>query len=235
MEEFNISEFIKYYFSQIVIVIIFIIFGLLGCWYYTDNIQVAEYKSQTSLVLTSGTDKITQNDITVNKNLVSTYREIIKSRRILSPVIENLQLDLTTEELSKKIAVTSTNDTEIIVITVTDTDSAKARDIANEIAKVFQKDIANIIPIDNISLVDEAVEASEPYNVNVLKQYIIGVGAGFLIGSMIITIMFYFDDSIKRPEDIEEKVGLSVLSTVPKYKNKKKSKRTYRVFVCIRN
>lgn len=225
MEEFNISEFIKYYFSQIVIVIIFIIFGLLGCWYYTDNIQVAEYKSQTSLVLTSGTDKITQNDITVNKNLVSTYREIIKSRRILSPVIENLQLDLTTEELSKKIAVTSTNDTEIIVITVTDTDSAKARDIANEIAKVFQKDIANIIPIDNISLVDEAVEASEPYNVNVLKQYIIGVGAGFLIGSMIITIMFYFDDSIKRPEDIEEKVGLSVLSTVPKYKNKKKSKR----------
>ena len=225
MEEFNISEFIKYYFSQIVIIIIFIIFGLLGCWYYTDNIQVAEYKSQTSLVLTSGTDKITQNDITVNKNLVSTYREIIKSRRILSPVIENLQLDLTTEELSKKIAVTSTNDTEIIVITVTDTDSIKARDIANEIAKVFQKDIANIIPIDNISLVDEAVEASEPYNVNVLKQYIIGVGAGFLIGSMIITIMFYFADSIKRPEDIEEKVGLSVLSTVPKYKNKKKSKR----------
>ncbi|MCI5966825.1 MAG: Wzz/FepE/Etk N-terminal domain-containing protein [Tenericutes bacterium] len=225
MEEFNISEFIKYYFSQIAIVIIFIIFGLLGCWYYTDNIQVAEYKSQTSLVLTSGTDKITQNDITVNKNLVSTYREIIKSRRILSPVIENLQLDLTTEELSKKIAVTSTNDTEIIVITVTDTDSIKARDIANEIAKVFQKDIANIIPIDNISLVDEAVEANEPYNVNVLKQYIIGVGAGFLIGSMIITIMFYFDDSIKRPEDIEEKVGLSVLSTVPKYKNKNKSKR----------
>lgn len=225
MEEFNISEFIKYYFSQIAIVIIFIIFGLLGCWYYTDNIQVAEYKSQTSLVLTSGTDKITQNDITVNKNLVSTYREIIKSRRILSPVIENLQLDLTTEELSKKIAVTSTNDTEIIVITVTDTDSIKARDIANEIAKVFQKDIANIIPIDNISLVDEAVEASKPYNVNVLKQYIIGVGAGFLIGSMIITIMFYFDDSIKRPEDIEEKVGLSVLSTVPKYKNKNKSKR----------
>ena len=224
MEEFNISEFIKYYFSQIVIIIIFIIFGLLGCWYYTDNIQVAEYKSQTSLVLTSGTDKITQNDITVNKNLVSTYREIIKSRRILSPVIENLQLDLTTEELSKKIAVTSTNDTEIIVITVTDTDSIKARDIANEIAKVFQKDIANIIPIDNISLVDEAVEASEPYNVNVLKQYIIGVGAGFLIGSMIITIMFYFDDSIKRPEDIEEKVGLSVLSTVPKYKGKKKRK-----------
>lgn len=225
MEEFNISEFIKYYFSLIVIVILFIILGAVGSWYYTDNVQVAKYKSQTSLVLTSGTDKITQNDITVNKNLVSTYREIIKSRRILSPVIENLQLDLTTEELSEKIAVTSTNDTEIIVITVTDVNNIKARDIANEIAKVFQNDIANIIPIDNISLVDEAVETTKPYNVNVLKQYIIGIGAGFLIGSMIITIKFYFDDSIKKPEDIEEKVGLSVLSTVPKYKSKKSNKK----------
>ena len=224
MEEFNISEFIKYYFSQIIFVVFVIIFGALACWYYTDNIQVAQYKSQTSLVLTS-TGEITQSDISVNKNLVSTYREIIKSRRILMPVIQNLGLELEPEELSEKVNVTSTNDTEIIVITVTDTDSSKACDIANEIANVFQKDIGNMIPIDNISLVDEAVEAKVPYNVNVLKQYIIGCGAGFLIGSMLVVIMFYFDDSIKKAEDIEEKVGLSVLSTVPKYKNKKKKRR----------
>lgn len=224
MEEFNISEYAKYYFSQIFIVIIFTVLGFLCCEYYTDNLQVAQYKSQTSLVLTSSTGEITQNDITVNKNLVSTYREIIKSRRILTPVIENMNLDLTTEELSEKISVTSTSDTEIIVITVTDTDSIKARDIANEVAKVFKEDIGNIIPIDNISLVDEAIEATEPYNVNALKQYIIGTVAGFLIGSIIITITFYFDDSIKKPEDIEEKIGLSVLSTVTKYKKKKKKK-----------
>lgn len=224
MEEFNISEFIKYYFSQIIIVIFLIIFGILACWYYTDNIQIAKYKSQTSLVLTS-TGEITQSDISVNKNLVSTYREIIKSRRILNPVIKNLQLDLEPEELSDKVNVTSTNDTEIIVITVVDEDSKKATDIANEIAKVFQEDIGNMIPIDNISLVDEAVEAKKPYNVNVIKQYIIGGGSGFLLGSMIVTVMFYFDDSIKKPEDIEEKVGLNMLSAIPKYKNKKKKRK----------
>lgn len=223
MEEFNISEFIKYYFSKLIIVIFFTIIGVVCCWYYTENIQVARYKSQTSLVLTS-TGEITQSDISVNKNLVSTYREIIKSRRILNPVIQNLELDLTIDELSKQINISSTNDTEIIVITVTDTDNIKACNIANEIATVFQNDIANIIPIDNISLVDEAIVNNEPYNINILKQYIIGIGAGFLIGSMIVTVMFYFDDSIKKVEDIEEKVGLSVLSTVPKYKNKKKRK-----------
>lgn len=227
MEEFNISEFIKYYFSLIVIVILFIILGAVGSWYYTDYIQVPMYKSQTSLVLTragDSTGSITQNDISLNKNLVATYREIIKSRRILSNVISNLNLDITEKELSNKVSVTSSNDTELIVISVVDKDSKLARDIANEIAKVFKEEITTIYNIENISIVDVAIKAKDAYNVNPLKQYVIGVGSGFLIGSLIITVMFYFDDSIKKPEDIEEKVGLSVLSTVPKYKGKKKRK-----------
>ncbi|MBD9105497.1 hypothetical protein EGW03_03385 [bacterium] len=227
MEEFNISEFIKYYFSLIVIVILFIILGAVGSWYYTDYIQVPMYKSQTSLVLTragDSTGSITQNDISLNKNLVATYREIIKSRRILSNVISNLNLDITEKELSDKVSVTSSNDTELIVISVVDKDSKLARNIANEIAKVFKEEITTIYNIENISIVDVAIKAKDAYNVNPLKQYVIGVGSGFLIGSLIITVMFYFDDSIKKPEDIEEKVGLSVLSTVPKYKGKKKRK-----------
>ena len=185
------------------------------------------YKSQTSLVLTragDSTGSITQNDISLNKNLVATYREIIKSRRILSNVISNLNLDITEKELSDKVSVTSSNDTELIVISVVDKDSKLARDIANEIAKVFKEEITTIYNIENISIVDVAIKAKDAYNVNPLKQYVIGVGSGFLIGSLIITVMFYFDDSIKKPEDIEEKVGLSVLSTVPKYKGKKKRK-----------
>ncbi len=227
MEEFNISEFIKYYFSLIVIVILFIILGAVGSWYYTDYIQVPMYKSQTSLVLTragDSTGSITQNDISLNKNLVATYREIIKSRRILSNVISNLNLDITEKELSDKVSVTSSNDTELIVISVVDKDSKLARNIANEIAKVFKEEITTIYNIENISIVDVAIKAKDAYNVNPLKQYVIGVGSGFLMGSLIITVMFYFDDSIKKPEDIEEKIGLSVLSTVPKYKGKKKRK-----------
>ncbi len=226
MEEFNISEFIKYYFSKIIIVILFVLIGTVASIYYTENVQVPMYKSQTSLVLTrssnSSSTSSLQNDISLNKNLVSTYREIIKSRRILSKVIENLSLDMTEKELGSRINVTSANDTELIIISVIDESGRISRNIANEIAKVFKEEITSIYNIENISIVDEAVLAKEPYNVNVPKQYVIGIGAGFLLASMIITICFYFDDSIKKPEDIEEKIGLSVLATVPKYRGKKK-------------
>lgn len=224
MEEFNISEFIKYYISYIFVVILLMAVAGLICWYYTSNVQVPFYQSQTSLVLTrsSESNMITSSDISLNKNLVSTYREIIKSRRILSRVIENLDLDITEAELSDSINVSSANETELIIISVTNKNKTRAYRIANEIAEVFKEEITEIYKIENISIVDKAVEAENAYNIKPLKQYTIFIGAGFLIGTLIITIHFYFDNSIKKAEDIEEKIGLSVLSTVPKYKKKKK-------------
>ena len=222
MEEFDITEFLKYYASKFVIVALSILVGVLATWYYTAKIQVAMYKSETSIVLANQNTDITISDVSLNKNLLPTYREIIKSRTILEKTIVNLKLDLTVEELNKKINVKSSNDAEIIVVSVKDEDSKVAKRIANEIAKIFESEITKYYPIENVSILDEAVVADEPYNVNVLKQYIIGFGLGFLIGSGIVAIIFYFDDTIKTSEDIENKIVLSVLSTVPRYKPKKK-------------
>ena len=113
----------------------------------------------------------------------------------------------------------------LIVITVSDESSRVARDIANEIATVFKEEIVTIYDIENVSIVDRAIKEEEPYNIHTAKQYLIGTGAGFLLGSLIVTVMFYFDDSVKTIEDIEQKVELSVLTTVPKYRGKKKQGR----------
>lgn len=227
MEEINITELLKYYLSKLAIVIAFIIVGIIGSWYYTAKMQVPMYKSETSLVLTranNGTGTISQTDISLNKSLVSTYREIIKSRRILSKVIENLKLDYTEAELKSKIGVASANDTELIVISVKDEDAKIAKLIADEIAEVFKKEITNIYSIENISIVDKAVKSEKPYNINKVKQYLMGFGIGLVLGSGLVVMMFYFDDTIKSSDDIETKLGLSVLSSVPKYKKGKGKK-----------
>ena len=223
MEEFDISEFLKYYLSKISIVVVAILIGVIISWYYTACIQVPLYKSETSLVLTRSNNNttITQNDISLNKNLVSTYREIIKSRRILTKVINNLGLDLNEVGLKKKISVTSANDTELIVISVKDEDAKLAKDIANEIASIFKTEITSIYNIENISIVDRAIQAPEPYNISILKQYLIGFFLGFMVGSGIVVLIFYFDDTVKSQEDIENKIGVSVLASVPKYKTKR--------------
>jgi len=225
MGEFNILEFLKYYWSKIIFVILFILIGIIGSYVYTFSAQIPIYQSSTSLVLTksdSNNTTITQNDITLNKNLVSTYRQIIKSRRILEKVINRMHLDIDYETLSERVEVSSIDNTELIVISVYNENNVLAKNIADEIAQVFKEEIVEIYSIENISIIDEALVSEEPYNVHVLKQFIIGAGLGFLLSSAIIVFFFYIDDTIKTEEDIETKLELSVLGSVPKYTKKKK-------------
>lgn len=225
MGELDLFEFIEYYTSKILFVLLFVVIGFIGSYVFTFSTQIPIYESKTSLVLTQNentSSTITQNDINLNKNLVPTYREIIKSRRILESVISNIDLDISYEDLSKQVEVSNVPNTELIVISVYNEDNKLAKTIADEIASVFKREIVDIYSIENVSIIDKALVSTKPYNVHVLKQFAIGCGLGFLISSAIIAIFFYFDDTIKTEEDIENKIGLPVLGSVPKYTKKKK-------------
>lgn len=229
MEEINLKELLSYFISKIWIV--FITFGLLVMFSVANTkfIKVPLYNSSTTIVLTINNENelntsITQNDITINQKLVATYRQIIKSRRVLDKVIENLELDMEASTLSKKVSVTNETDTELLKITVSDEDPELAAMIADEIAKVFSEDIVDIYNIKNVSIIDKALEAENPYNIKLVKDAIIFGMLGIVLGLGIIFIMFYFDTTIKNSEEIEEKIGLPVLGVVPAIDNGKKLK-----------
>ena len=65
---------------------------------------------------------LTQQDMQTSLSLTKDYAELIKSRTVTEGVIAQLNLDLTHEELLKKMAVDSATDTRILSITVTDAD-----------------------------------------------------------------------------------------------------------------
>lgn len=223
MESFDISEFLKYYSSKILYVCLFTLIGLLISLVYTCKLQVPVFESKTSIVLVNNSEEtgtITQSDITINKSLVSTYGEIIQSKLVLNEVIDELSLDMSYETLKRNVNVSSVNNTEILNISVYNEDAVLAKDIANKIAEVFESEITEIYNIENISVIDQAVEAEEPYNIHPAKQFVIGTGLGFILSSLVIVIAFYFDDTIKNEEDIEREIKVPVLGCVPKYSNK---------------
>lgn len=222
MEEINLKDLFSYFISKSFIVIITLAVAILVSTIYGEFIKVPMYRSYTTIVLTrSGdTDKndssITQNDILLNQKLVATYREIIKSRRVLGQVIENLELDMEVSELSQNISVTNEEDTELIKISVSSVNKEDAKNIANEIAKVFSNEIVDIYNIKNVSIIDTAIEAKTPYNINFVKETVIAALLGVVLGVAIIFVMFYFDTTIKNPEEIQTKIGLPLLGVVPK-------------------
>lgn len=223
MEEINLKELFEYFVSKLPIIVIAALLTTLVGIAYGLWIQKPMYNSYTTIVLTrtdndstttDGTG-ITQSDILLNQNLVSTYREIIKSKRILNQVINNLDLNISTDELEKNISVTSEKDTEVIKISVNSSNPTDAKDIANEIERVFSNEIISIYNIKNITIIDYAEEDATPYNINVPKQIILAFLIGFILACAVIFVTFYFDTTIKSSEEIENKLGLPVLGVVP--------------------
>lgn len=217
MEEIDIFDFFRYYLSKIFIIFVFLFFVLLIGNIYTTKIKVPLYKSDTTVILVSETEQqYTQTDLNLNKNLVTTYSNIVKSKRVLNKVISNLKLDYTYSELSSMVKVSNVDDTEIIRISVLSPDKENSSKIANAIVPIFSDEVSRIYGIENVSVLDEAAGSGKLSNINLIKDNIIYFLIAIFIGSAVIFTMYYFDTSVKSTEMIEEKLGLTVIGIVPK-------------------
>jgi len=222
MEELDLQELLRYYLRKLPIILGVLILTIVAGYLYIKSFQVPLYHGTTTIILIQkqdeGTNDITQSELTISEKLVSTYTEIIKSRRVLSPVIQTLNLDMTTDELKNKISVSSVNDTSIIKITVSDENNYLAVSIANNLATVFKEEISKIYNLENISTIDEAIAEKTPYNVNVTKQLIVYSLISVVLTCVVIFVMFYFDDNIKSKKEVESKLNLPVLGEIPMVK-----------------
>ncbi len=218
MEEIDLKELLEFFKGKLgMLAIITISVCLLGC-IYGLFIQKPMYKSYTTVILggneSASSAGITQSDIALNKNLVDTYAEIVKSRRVLDQVISELRLDIDYEELHEMINVTALNNTEIIKITVNDRDAIKAKNIANVTANYFASEVVDLYNLNNVNILDKAIESEKPYNISVSKQLIIYFAVGLVLGAGILFIIFYFDRTIKSVEQVEQKIKLPILGSV---------------------
>lgn len=219
MEEIDIRELLNYFKKKMgLFITIFALACLIGCG-YSFFFQKPMYSSYTKVIL-SGENTITQNDVVLNKNLVDTYAEVVKSRRVLSQVIKKLDLDLTYEELMNEISVTSVSNTEIIQINVSDKEPEMAANIANATASYFTKEVLDLYKMNNVNILDEAIVNETPYNINVPKQLLIYIILGIIASSGIIFVLYYFDRTIKSVDQVEQKINLPILGSIQEFSKK---------------
>lgn len=221
MEEINLNEFFGYYKKYILFVILTVVVFLIGIIVYDFYFKVPVYTTSTTVVLVKDESKendevISQNDITLNQKLVSTYRQIVKSKLVLNQVINELNLDYSYEKLYNEVNVTAVEDTEILKITVTDKSALLASKIANGIAAVFNKEITDIYNINNVNVIDEAEVDYKPSNDNLTRDLVLAIITGAVLSSAVIFIIFYFDDTLRDSEFIENEVKLPLIGKIYK-------------------
>ena len=156
------------------------------------------------------------NEIMVGQQLVKDYRELIRSRTVTSTVIDELKLKyMTPEALASKILVGAKNDTRIIQISVIDTQPELARNLSEKVAEVFMKKVVELFKVDNVNIIDRAQTPAAPIPDNPYKNIVVFAFIGLFAALGVIFLLEYLDDTIKTTEDVEKKLGLTILGTIP--------------------
>ena len=219
MEEINIKDFINYLKKYILIICGVVVIFVIGVFIYDKSIKKPLYTTYTTIILTKSNETqtsttITQNDILLNQKLVETYTRIIKSKLVLDQVISETGITYTAEELGQNVAVEAYENTEMLKISVTDSDPELAASIANSIAQVFSGEVAKIYQMNNISVIDIAQVPEEVSNNTLTRDFFIALFISIFGSIGVIFIIYYFDDSIKLTDDLEEEIGMPVIAKV---------------------
>ena len=226
MEEININDFLQYLKKKIYIIIIILSVLLVALSVYNIFFKVPVYTANTTIILVKNEENkiidgvtsntINQSDLTLNQNLVSSYTKILKSHLVLQQVIDKLNLDYEVGELEKEINITSVDDTAILNIAITDEDPASATNIANTLVKIFESEVSNIFNINNVTVLDEAELPTSISNDTFIRDVILVVLISCFGGLGIIFVIFYFDDTIRNVETIENEIGLPLIAKIYK-------------------
>lgn len=205
-------------FSIILVALVFAI----AAFGYSAFLAKKEYQSTSRIYVVSRQNQdnnaLTNSDLQAGAYLVKDYREIILSQNVLSQAIEEMKLDLTPAELSKKISVSVPTDTRILSITAKDGDPKEAARIANGLRNVAAEKIISVTKVSDVTTLDEAEVPQSPSSPNIRRNVLLGFIAGVGLMVVLLVVVEVLDDRVKRPEDVEELMGLPLLGVVPDIK-----------------
>lgn len=203
------------------IVLVALVFAI-AAFGYSAFLAKKEYQSTSRIYVVSRQNQdnnaLTNSDLQAGSYLVKDYREIILSQNVLSQAIEELKLDMTPAELSKKISVSVPTDTRILSITAKDGDPKEAARIANGLRNVAAEKIISVTKVSDVTTLDEAEVPQSPSSPNIRRNVLLGFIAGAGLMVVLMVVVEVLDDRVKRPEDIEELMGFTLLGIVPDIK-----------------
>ena len=203
---------------KLVILLVAIITSSVAFAYSTFVIK-PEFTSTTRIYVVSRNQGeksgFTNQDLQAGSYLVKDYREIILSQDVLEKVVSDLKLDLTPKGLANKIKVTVPVDTRIVSISVNDRVPEEASRIANSLREVAAQKIISITRVSDVTTLEEARPAVSPSSPNIKRNTVIGAGLGAGLVIVVVLLIELFDDRVKRPEDIEDVMEISLLGVIP--------------------
>ena len=197
------------------IVLVALVFAI-AAFGYSAFLATPQYDSTTRLYVVNQSSHnggvITPQDLQVGSFLVKDYKEIILSQDVLKNVTTTLGI---TEDIKDKITVTIPTDTRILSISVRDSDPNQAATIANTLRDEAAKKIIEVTKVSDVTTLEAALPAENPSTPQTKRNLVLGFIVGAFLATALVLVLEVLDDRVKRPQDIEEGLGMTLLGVVP--------------------
>ena len=217
--EIDVFQFVKVLWKRKFLIVLTAIIAGLAAFAYSSFVIKPQYTSTTRIYVVNRNqaDKpgLTNQDLQAGAYLVKDYREIILSQDVLEKVVADQKLPMDAKTLGRKVSVTVPADTRIVSISVRDGNPEEASRIANALREVAAQKIISVTRVSDVTTLEEARPATSPSSPNIRRNTMMATIAGVGFVTVVVLLVELLDDRVKRPEDIEEVMHLSLLGVIP--------------------
>lgn len=165
------------------------------------------------------TDKrITNDDVLVSKELTKNCIEMLEIDTLASETIDKLNIkDLNENELSKKINIKLKDDTNILQVSIKDTDGSRAIDLINSISNTIINKINDVYDKDNVDvkILDESKLPKVTVEQHKVRYTLLSFIASTLGSVCLVILLEFLDTTVKSVQDIEQELGYTVIGIIP--------------------
>lgn len=201
-------------------IVAFTIGGLLVAFVITFFVIPPRYESSSQILVNRANKNATTEYAgqAVDSQMITTYKELITNRVILTPARHALKQDTgitrSLKEMKQEVTVTSNPDSQVFSIEVSDRNADDSATIANQVAKTFKRVVPDIIKVNNVTIVSPAQAATSATFPKKAKSLIIGTVIGLFVGIIFAVARMLTDRRVHSAQFLTKHLGLNNLGTV---------------------
>lgn len=225
--ELDLKDYLKILRKRVWMIVTIVLLATIATGVVSYFFMQPVYEASTKLIVNKSNDQVGLsqvdiNTVTVNIRLIDTYKEIIRTPRIMDKVVADYpNLNISAEQLVNKVKVSSVNNTQVMTLIVQDESYERAASIANAVSIVFQSEIPKIMKVDNISLLNEAKDFEHPVPVKPNKKLNVAISlvVSLMIALGITFLLEFLDDKLKTEAEVQQYLGLPTLTMITKMRS----------------
>lgn len=245
-KDIDLKELLEIVLKKWWLILLFTIVGAVTAYSLTKIFVAPVYEAKTVLYIGQedsglGSIGISLGQLEADSQLIIDYKQLALTRLVIDQVVKNTGLKISEDgsrgglfgigegspddsmDISYKAFRTNTvietvQDSRLFTVGFRDTNPQIAKMVSDELAKQLTLAVSQIVGVENIRILDEAMVPQTPVAPNEFLNAVIGGMLGFILSLFIVVIMFLRNDTVKDEEDIEKLIGISVLGSIPEFK-----------------